>query len=344
VDAPPLVWNEWGRPTHPSGVAVDVLTLLARRNGWRLHFAPLAADNVVASVGHCKIDVGILPAEPGSSLWREENPPDLTAPYLETVAAVAPFGDAAGAGGGARGETPAARRTSAWLAAGVRAAFCGLFAIALLAGLVFVANLRVPWVRGRFWPERLHVVALDASVAGPRGGLRWLWSSPAGRVLIAVWFLGAVGVAMWQMPVHAVASEAEHAEYVAALERSLDGTSAVGMRPGGRVVECRDLVRCLQDLTRGDLSAVAAGAEEICHHVRAERLEGVHFEPSLIWPNAHAFLVPPGSPLRRTINQALAAARRDDAAGFAAIHAAYGLPWAAPRLAAGCPVVPEVKR
>jgi hypothetical protein len=351
VEAPPLAWNAWGRPAHPAGLAVDVLTHLAHKNGWRLHFAPMAAGNVVASVAHCKIDIGIVPATPGGAVTRDGNPPDLTAPYLETVAAVALLGDPSGgapavaAGAGpAPAESGPSSGVRVWIAGGVRALLCGLLGVALLALLVWVANQRVPWARGRWWPERWQVVALDATVPGPRAGLPWLWSSRAGQILLGTWFLGAVGVALWQMPVHAAPWAAKRAEYVEALQRSLDGMDAIGVRPGGRTVACHDVVRCLQDLSRGDLSAVAAGAEVICHHVRTERLEHVQFASSLVWPMAHAYLVPPGASLRRTLNAALAQAQREDAAALAELRAAYGLPWSAPTLSPSCPVVAEVKR
>jgi hypothetical protein len=340
VESPPLAWNGWGRPTHPTGVAVDVLNLLARKNGWRLHFAPFAAGNVVASVAHCKIDVGIVPSEPGSSVWSEENPPDLTAPYLESVAAVALLGDASAPDG----MQHAPVSVGMWMVVGLRAIVFGLLGVALLVGLVWVVNLRVPWTRGRLLPERFRVVALDSTVAGVRAGLPWLWSSRAGQVLMVVWFLGAAAGELWQMPVQAAPWSTKRTEYAEALEHSLDGTTAVGVRPGGRTVECHDLVRCLQDLTRGDLSAVAAGADEICHYVRERRLEHVQFASSMLWPNAHSFLVPPGSALRRTLNAALAAVQREDAPALTAIHEAYGLPWSAPTLTPSCPVVLEAKR
>jgi ABC-type amino acid transport substrate-binding protein len=341
AEAPPLVWNAQGRPQQPVGIAVDVLELLARKNGWTLRFHPFSLDDVVANVAACKLDLGIIHQVP-RGLWQRQEL-DLTIPYLASVAAVARNRTAPVAAEDEVAAAPGTGRVGSWLASGVRALLFGLLALGSLVLLVSLVNLRMPRAPGR-WPERVRFVALDPSVGGPAGALRWLRSARSGRVLVGLWVLGGIGVAFASAPPSGGGGAESRAALVTALRQSIEDVEAIGVRPGSRVVRCPDVVRCLQDLARGDLTALAGDAELICHHVRAESLNNVRFEPDLLWPHAHQYLVPPAGPLRRTLNAALGRANAQEAAAMADIRKAYGVPWIPPALSVSCPAGREAHR
>jgi ABC-type amino acid transport substrate-binding protein len=354
ADTPPLAWNADGKPHEPVGLAADVLRLLARRNGWRLKFHPFNADNVVANLAACKLDVGIVSQIPPRLWQRHQDTLDLTMPYFESVAVVALRSDVpdpvdetdprqAGEARAARPVRPS--RASAWTAAGVRAAGFGLLATAALVLLVSLVNLRMPSAPGRALPHRLRLVALDPALVGVRGATRWLRSARTGRVLVAVWFLSGFGLALAATPAESLPVDAgDRATHAAALRRSIHDVAAVGLRPGGNAIDCVDVVRCLQDLARGDLTALAGDAETLCHHLRAEHMESIRFEHAMMWPREHTFVVPPGGRVRRLLNAALGRTMAEDPEALAAIQRAYGVPWTAPLLAPGCPPGREAHR
>lgn len=344
VEQPPLAWSGEGDPHEPAGIAADVLRLLAARNGWRLHFTPADPTDVVGKVAACKLDVGIAP--PLSP--AQEQAVDHTISYFDGVAAVVrrsePVAGARAAGDDGTLPADGSGTAGLWTARVLRALLFGALALGGLMLLVNLVNLRIPRAAGHL-PARLRLVALDPGVAGARGAWRWLWSARVGRILALVWLTSGIAIAVASTPATSSAvGSAGQAAYVSALRDSRKEFQATGVRPSGRLVPCPDLERCVEDLTHGDLTALAGDSETICHQVRANRLDGIRFQPNLLWPREHAFLVRPSGPLRRLLDAALARAATDAAADLAAIRRRYGVPWTAPVLARECPAAPEARR
>jgi ABC-type amino acid transport substrate-binding protein len=344
VDVPPLAWNE-GDPERPKGIGVDALTHVARARGWVLRFQLVSLENALANLADCRLDVAIAPKLPARLRRAHLEVLDRSVPYFQSVSAitVAARAQAGEADGLAPVDAPGGGVLHAAIDGALEALVFGSLGVAALVLLVAIANLRLPWRRGRLWPETLRPVLLDPAAKGGLPAVRWLWSSRVGRVLLGAWFAAGAAGALVRFPPPGLKESRGRRTHLAALREALAGVDAIGMRPGGSTVPCPDLTRCLHDLSRGQLAALAANVDEVCHHVRRERLDGVRFLAGALWPREHVYLLPRESGLRRRLDESLLTAQMDSRSEWRALAEKYHTPWDPPTLAAGCAPPPEAR-
>jgi ABC-type amino acid transport substrate-binding protein len=286
-----------GDDGQPHGFAIDLLRELAGREGWHLEMVQLSPDTLRGRIADCELDIGVVGVPVSAALATAV---DFSHPYFSTVTTVVVRADDAVRAGPLAGES----RTTRIAHAGLRGIAWGLVALGLLAITSWLLNAATGWYRRRGVRWR----RADAAVNGPLAGLRWLWRSTTGRVLAALWIavglvLGTAGngAAVQPLlnsddPLRALVRKAAHAE------------ASVGERyPDGDHIDCRPnaMRDCFRGFANGTIAAVAGAREVLCTHLVDLAIDGVVMREDLSVPEQYAYLLPPGSPLRRGLDRAL---------------------------------------
>jgi ABC-type amino acid transport substrate-binding protein len=280
------------------GFAVELLRTLARKQGWSLDLIELAPDTLHRRVADCEVDVGVVGVPVSASM---ADAVDFSQTFLVTVTTAVVRSDDLDRAGPSAGTSRGGRIARA----GLRGLAWGLAALVLLALSAWLLNATTRR-RGR------HAVRwrrADPSVGGPLAGLRWLWRSATGRVLVALWVaaglvLGTTGrtsgavepLRLGDDPLRSLIEEAAHTE------------TMVGERiPDRDHVDCSGEAAkaCFRGFAEGALAAVAGPREVVCNHVLDLGLDDVVLRDDLAVSERYAFLLPPDSPLRLQLNRAI---------------------------------------
>ncbi|HKE18714.1 MAG TPA: transporter substrate-binding domain-containing protein [Kofleriaceae bacterium] len=280
------------------GFAVELLRTLARKRDWSLDLVELAPDTLNRRVADCEVDVGVVGVPVSASL---ADAVDFSQTFLVTVTTAVVHRDDLDRAGPSAGISRGGRIARAVL----RGLVWGLVALVLLALSAWLLNatsrrrgrLAVRWRRA------------DPSVGGPLAGMRWLWRSATGRILVALWVgaglvLGTTGwtggavepLRLGDDPLRALIEEASHTE------------TLVGERiPDGDHVSCSGEAAkaCFRGFAEGALAAVAGPRDVVCSHVLDLGLDDVVLRDDLAVSERYAFLLPPASPLRLELNRAI---------------------------------------
>jgi ABC-type amino acid transport substrate-binding protein len=248
-------------------------------------------------VADCELDVGLLGVPVSTQLAASV---DFSRPYFSTsMTAVVHAGDAGRAG---RQHPSAVRRIAG---AGLR----GLVGGALAVGLLALASWMLNAASRRRGTYGLRWRRADAAVNGPLAGLRWLWRSITGRVLAVLWIvvgimLGATGQSAEAVGPLLVGEDALRG----LVEKAAHEDTVVGERyPDGEHVDCsREAgAACFRGFADGTLVAVAGPREVLCAHLGDLALDHVVLRDDLAIAEQYAFLLPPASPLRVSLDRAL---------------------------------------
>ena len=285
------------------GFAIDLLRTLAAQEGWRLDLVELNAESLRARLAACLLDVGVVGDAVNTALiapgGAREPMLEMSQPYFSTVTTAIVHADDPV-------HAPAASRSLAGqlVRITVRGLVYGLFALAILAGAVWLLNTfsGFPGTRSLRWRR------IDAEVSGPWAGLRWLARSRTGRVLCATWALigiaagvtGAIGggapLMLGDDPLRAMVERAAHDDVL------------VGERlPDHAQVSCAagEERACFRGFADRTMSAIAGPREVLCLHAQALSLDDAVLRNDLQVPEQFAYLLPPDSPLRAHLDLAL---------------------------------------
>jgi hypothetical protein len=277
------------------------LRALAEQEGWQLSFVELSADSLRARLAACLLDIGVLGAAVRTSLIAlgSAHAPtlEMSQPYLSTVTTViVNEGDVSHA--------PTGRsRAGHFLRVAARGLAYGAAALALLA----VAS----WLLNAFTASRrsLRLRRIDATVSGPLAGLRWLWRSVTGRVLVAVWLVIGIAIGVTNAIGRTLLDVFDSDDALGALVASAahDDVLVAERLPDGKHVHCKggEERACFRRFADGTMSAIAGPREVLCMHALALSLDDTMLRGDLEIPEHFTYLLPPASPLRARLDRAL---------------------------------------
>jgi ABC-type amino acid transport substrate-binding protein len=294
TESPPFVVTS-ASERAVGGSAIELLRSIAAEEGWRLTLIELSAQTLRARLAACELDLGVDGVAESAQLAEAL---DLSQPYLSTVTTVI-----------VKADDPARAARSGTSAGGVargvlRGLVYGLGALGALAVASWLLNAFSGFPGG----PPLRWRRIDAAVSGPWAGLRWLWRSTTGRVLVAGWLgagvaigvTGALGaapvLALGRDPLRVLVERAAHNEVLLG-ERYPDGAEVSCAKS-----EARD---CFHGFADGTLSAIAGPREVLCHRATELSLDRAVLRDDLAIPEQFAYLLPPGSPLRSRLDIAL---------------------------------------